>query len=297
MARRGLVLGAGGVLGLTWIVLALRRLELQEGWDPRTAEAMVGTSAGSITAALLGAGFSTQDLLSWQRHGDLPGVRWTHVPPSGPRPPKPRLAPSSPSLALSGLLRFRSPLAAAVGLMPRGREPMPGLRAMLDAVLDGRNWVEHRRTCAVAMDLATGRRVAFGRPDHPPARMTDAVLASCAIPGWFEPVRIGGRDYVDGGARSSTNADLLSREGLDEIIVVAPLTSSRPPPAASTAEAAERLMRRRMSYQLDREVARLRAAGTAVRRIEPTIEDLGVMGPNFMDPRRRGALLRLHAAA
>lgn len=42
-----------------------------------------------------------------------------------------------------------------------------------------------------------------------------------------------------------------------------------------------------MSAQLDAEVAALRAAGTTVLRIDATAEDLAVVGPNFMDGRRR----------
>ncbi len=36
--RRGLVLGAGGVLGFTWTIAALRALEQEEGFDARDVE-------------------------------------------------------------------------------------------------------------------------------------------------------------------------------------------------------------------------------------------------------------------
>ena len=59
-----------------------------------------------------------------------------------------------------------------------------------------------------AVDRASGRRVMFGAPGAPPARRSrEAVLASCAVPGVFAPVRIGGREYVDGGVWSPTNLD------------------------------------------------------------------------------------------
>ena len=51
-----LVLGAGGVLGAAWTIGALCALEEVEGFDPRAADVIVGTSAGSILGALLGAG-------------------------------------------------------------------------------------------------------------------------------------------------------------------------------------------------------------------------------------------------
>ena len=52
--RRGLVLGAGGVLGFAWMIGALSALEQEEGFDARSVEMCVGTSAGSVLAALLG---------------------------------------------------------------------------------------------------------------------------------------------------------------------------------------------------------------------------------------------------
>src|ERR1700712_5938303 len=73
--RRGLVLGAGGVLGAAWTVGALRALETTTGWDPGSVEVVVGTSAGSVLSAFLGLGVSTEQLANHQRgvvgDGDL----------------------------------------------------------------------------------------------------------------------------------------------------------------------------------------------------------------------------------
>ncbi|HPJ18427.1 MAG TPA: patatin-like phospholipase family protein, partial [Actinomycetota bacterium] len=54
--RRGLVLGGGGILGAAWMIGALKALEEIHGFDPRTADYIVGTSAGSVLSSLLGAG-------------------------------------------------------------------------------------------------------------------------------------------------------------------------------------------------------------------------------------------------
>ena len=82
------------------------------------------------------------------------------------------------------------------------------------------------------MDYDTGRRVAFGREGAPVAALDEAVTASCAIPGWYAPVLVDGRRYVDGGTLSTTSADLLAREGLDEVYVLAPMAVVRRRPAA-----------------------------------------------------------------
>ena len=50
--RRGLVLGAGGVLGAAWTIGALTAVQDELGWDPREAEVLIGTSAGSVLALL-----------------------------------------------------------------------------------------------------------------------------------------------------------------------------------------------------------------------------------------------------
>ena len=54
MRRIGLVLGAGGMAGQAYHAGVLSALA-DGGWDPRSAEVIVGTSAGSISAALLRA--------------------------------------------------------------------------------------------------------------------------------------------------------------------------------------------------------------------------------------------------
>lgn len=282
--RRGLVLGAGGVLGYTWSVCALHRFATTTGWDARRAAALVGTSAGSIIATALAAGVSTADLLAHQRR---PARREgaSHLPPW------PHRRPLSWSLARAGLSGKQPLRVALAGLLPEGRVEQIALAAAVDGLVEAGRWVDHPSCWLVAMDADSGDRVAFGRAGAPPAGARDAARASCAVPGWFAPVNIGGRRYVDGGVVSATSADLLAGEALDEVVVISPMTSRGPVPAGSLAEGLERLLRRRMSRALEREVAALEAAGVRVIRIEPTAAELRVMGPNFMDPRRRQLVL------
>ncbi|HSO98901.1 MAG TPA: patatin-like phospholipase family protein [Solirubrobacteraceae bacterium] len=54
--RIGLVLGAGGILGGAWLVGALHAIASETGWDPGSADYIVGTSAGSMVGALLACG-------------------------------------------------------------------------------------------------------------------------------------------------------------------------------------------------------------------------------------------------
>ena len=296
-ARRGLVLGAGGVLGGAWMIGALRALEEAEGLDPRTAEVIVGTSAGSVLAALLGAGIGSQTLVAHQRgillEGD-PRLDYDHdTGAGGPLPPWPHLHPGSARLLLRTLTspRSRPPAVAITAFLPEGRGSLDALRPLVESVAGDDGWVPHPATWVVAMDHDTGRRVAFGRTGAPPADLADAVMASCAIPGWYAPVTIGDRRYLDGGVCSPFNADLLAGLGLDEVYVLAPMASLRLDAASSVPVRVERTLRRAATRRLLREVDKVRRSGTAVTLLCPGPEDLEVIGANLMDPRRRERVL------
>src|SRR5580698_6132600 len=58
----GLVLGAGGVVGQAYQAGVLAALEREAHWDPRDADIIVGTSAGSVTGAALRVGVPASDL-------------------------------------------------------------------------------------------------------------------------------------------------------------------------------------------------------------------------------------------
>ncbi|MBA8930248.1 NTE family protein [Kutzneria viridogrisea] len=290
MTSRGLVIGAGGVLGAAWSVGALAALREHLDWDPRFARALVGTSAGGLLVSLLAAGVSVDELVAWQADGAQDSVRFEHgVATGGALPPVPYPVPGSLGLAARGLPWRRdrvAPMTALSGLLPRGRGDLSAFAEAIDAVVPVGQWAPHPAVWVVACDRVTGERVAFGAPGAPPAALRDAVRASYGVPGWFPATRICGRDYVDGGVASPTSADLVAPLGLDEVVVLSPMTSAEPGPARGAARV-ERLLRRAMNHRLDTEVAALERAGTRVVRLDPCAEDLAAMGPNLMDPRRR----------
>jgi len=79
----------------------------------------------------------------------------------------------------------------------------------------------NRIVAVVATDLQSGEAVAFQRGDT-----GMAVRASSAVPGVFQPVRISGRDYVDGGVVSPVPVKIARRLGAD--IVIASDISAKP---------------------------------------------------------------------
>jgi NTE family protein len=304
--RRGLVLGAGGVLGAAWIAGALRALEESTGWDPRTAEVVVGTSAGSVLAAFISLGVSTEQLANHQRgivvEGD-PSVEYDYdgQAPLPPRPHFGRLGSRQLLLHAARHPRRVSPLAALASVLPPGRGSIRAVGDLVDRVAseavslglrdaDAPDWPTKPTPWIVAMDYDTGRRVVFGRAGAPPAELADAVTASCSIPAWYAPVEIGGSRYIDGGTYSATSLDLLAPLGLDEVIVLAPMSSFVYDRPRSTVAKIERSVRRATTKRLFREAARVRASGTRVTMLGPGPEDLQTIGANLMDSSRRVAV-------
>jgi len=231
--RRGLVLGAGGLLGAAWTLGALAAVQDSLGWDAREADLMVGTSAGSVLTGLLRAGASVSDL--YDVYGDRAGGRPVPFDLTGepPWPGLPEFGVGSPPL-MSRVLRSPrrfSPTAVCAALLPRGRRPLTRIGELIESagLSAGKSAGKSARwptgTWVVAMNYETGARVAFGRPDSPRTELATAVMASCAVPTWYAPVRIGRLPYVNGAVCSPTNTDLLAEAELDEVVVLAPMAS------------------------------------------------------------------------
>lgn len=291
---RGLVLGGGGVLGAAWITGALGALERVEGVDVHAYDYIVGTSAGAVVAALLGAGLTTEQLREHQLGtldgGPLTEIEWDYdTATGGSRPQRPRFGPGSLGLFTSNLGRLRRlpPTAVLSAFVPEGRGSLERIRRLVEAVTADGGWSPHPGVWIVAMDYETGRRVPFGRPGEPEASLSDAVAASCAIPGWFSPVVIGGHRYVDGGACSATSVDVLAGQGLDKVDVVAPMVSAEMDQPGSLLGKLERHWRSRITKRCRHEAAKLEAEGTEVAVLGPTPEDLHAFGVNVMDASRR----------
>jgi NTE family protein len=303
--RVGLVLGAGGVLGAAWMTGALPAVAGRLPCPLSEVDLVVGTSAGSVLAAALRCGISIDEMIAHQR-GEAIGVLADSGAvdvTGGPWPPPPALRVGSPRLLLTTLLMPHRvhPGVGASAWVPRGRGSHQPLRDMVHALHShahrqaGRprspaNWVD-AQTWIVAVDYDRGRRVFFGRPGAPRARLPDAVVASCSIPGWYEPAVIGGRRYVDGGVRSPTSLRALARAEVDEVFVLAPMASIVADRPRKPHERLERHLRALMTMALLREVRALRSVGIRVTVLTPGPEDLAVMGVNLMDPRRRRMVL------
>ncbi len=266
----------------------LAGVEDVSGLDFRDCEYIVGTSAGSIIGANLAAG----------RRPRRPDDVERQVAPLDSDPDPGRLegiarAALRWSIALSSPLVLRAaPLEAPVraatraallaGLVPLGQESSEELRREMErlgARFDGR-----LRICCA--DRRRARRVVFGAPGAPRATVAGAVSASCAIPGRYRPVEIGGREYVDGGAWSPSNID-AAPVGADARILCLNSTSALEGGLVSRAGPIVAIVRATAAV----EAMTMRAKGAQVDVIGPDQRAADAMGTEFMEPGRRAAAL------
>lgn len=288
-----LVLGAGGVVGGAWHAGLLAALA-EAGWDARSADLIVGTSAGSGVGAMLRAGVSAGDLYARARGEPLsaPGARL--FGDIGPVPPAPQgptwripLASAPTALAWAALRPGRHrPAALMAAAMPAGTvstQPIEDLYRRLhgDAWPTAPLWL-------VAVRQFDNRRVVFGAGDDPRPTVGQAVAASCAIPGVFAPVDVNGTTYIDGGVHSVHNLDLLERHPYDLVLVSAPMasTSLLPLPLPGAA------MRQLIGLQLRSEVRAARRTGSKVVVLSPDTSAQRAMGNRPMDPAMRPTVAR-----
>jgi len=274
------------VVGLAYHAGALKALD-EAGYAPADAELMVGTSAGAVVASYLRSGWSVEDfwLLAQGSHpiyramGE--GVDRDHqiLAPAFRTPP--------------GLMR-RSLGAAFVMARSVVRAPVPNLPPLLRHAFPGglfampegkRRFAEElpaawpeRPLWLVAFDIRRGRRVVLGREGAPTATLQQAVAASCAIPGLYSPVGLSGMTLVDGGVWSTTNLDLVVRDGCTRVVCVAPAAYDPAHPPSAVAQ----LVRQLPTASLGHEAAAARRAGIELVLVRPTASEVRLHGLNLM---------------
>jgi NTE family protein len=282
-------LGGGGAVGAAYHAGALAALEQDLGWDARLASVIVGTSAGSLVGGLLRSGVPSTDLAALAVGADVRDASPELVTSLLDRPAFPPITlgsflrtPRMPSpmmmlgLAKLTLRRRAFPFGALSMMLPEGREVLAPHLAFIDKIAPGgaKAWpADPLLVCAVRR--RDWRRIVFGsRPATPPLSL--ALAASCAVPGYFAGVEIDGQVYVDGGAISATNADVLSRRELDLAIVVSPMTGNGRRPSVS------QIVRDLCRRTLDQEVRALERHGITTVVIEPGADVLAHMSMDFM---------------
>jgi NTE family protein len=257
---------------------------------PDSADLIVGSSAGAVVGAYLRSGMGTEEF--WQlANGTHPSIvdqgrsgLQTRAEVWAPMSRHPvelgrRLLGSTYVLARS-MVRVPTPRIPATlqRLFPAGMFSMEEGRRRLRAELPAEWPARPLWLCAV--DVSSGQRVVLGRRGPPPVPLPDAVIASCAIPGVYRPVKVGRRTLMDGGVYSSANLDLAGRGGCDLVIGVVPMAFD---PAAAPGPLAQ-LIRRTPARALAGEVAFARARGVDVLLIRPSVAEVRLHGFDLMRP-------------
>lgn len=264
LTARALVLGGGGTLGIAWMT-GLAAALAESDLHLSKADLLVGTSAGSVVGTQLAFGLPMAMMVAAQQaqgdrstgfdeHVDMEMVsailqRWFTAAEVTPalRQELGQQALAARSLPEERYLAFFQKLL--------GEAPWPSKPLKITAV-----------------NAATGDFTAWDADAKVP--LAHAIASSCAVPGLFAPITIGGCRYMDGGVRSGTNADLAA--GAERVLVIAPMGSPAHPLG---------------NRQVMAEAEALRAGGSRVELLLPDAETLAVFGPSLMDSTRRTAAL------
>jgi NTE family protein len=259
MAGKALVLGGGGVTGVAWELGILTGLA-EAGVDLSEADLVIGTSAGSVVAAIITSGEPVQE--AYQRQLQPP------------------TAEQSARVGLGLILRYASAAIgrnaersrAKIGAMALAARTVPEeqRRAIIASRLASADWPAERRLLITAVAADDGEFVVFDRDAG--VSLVDAVSASCAVPGVWPPVTISGRRYIDGGMRAPANVDLAA--GYDRVVVLAPVTFAF-----------------RREARVASQVAAL-PAGTRTVVVEPDANARRSIGRNVLDAARRAPAAR-----
>jgi NTE family protein len=182
---------------------------VEAGVDLRSADMVIGTSAGANVGAQILSGVPIEELYARQLQE-----------PAGEVPVR---------LGIFTLLRFGAMLVwpgderknrARLGRAALRARTMTEStrRAIIASRLPVNTWPA-RQLLITTVDAESGEFLTFNRDSG--VELIDAVAASSAAPLVYPPTTINGRRYIDGGTRSATNADLAV--GCNRVVVLAPL--------------------------------------------------------------------------
>ncbi len=239
-SKTALVLGGGGLTGGVYEIGALRAIDLLSvNRTVNQFDIYVGTSTGAFVAAAVANGVTPEEMMRvivQQVPSPFPDARISALlkPNYSEFLSKGMLLPLRLAALLRTLLADLRQLSAvdiAVALaeaLPSGLYSADGIERYVRTILSeaGRtNDFRHlrRELYLAATDLDTCERVVLGAEDWDDVPISLAVSASGALPMLYKPVRVRGRELIDGGVLSTTNLDIAVEAGAKLIVVVNPL--------------------------------------------------------------------------
>ncbi len=276
--RVGIALSGVGASAVTWETAVLAGLA-DEGVDPRTAHAIVGTSAGAAVAGRIAMGAEAQEAAA-----DL-----AHEPPPVPSTRVRRAARSTVRRAIAiwsdpelddRERRRRIGSLTVEGALPAGSGPQ---RSPAGPTLPPEPWPERLRISAV--DARSGDRVVLDASCG--ASLEEVVEETPSLPGVAPAVSIGERVVTDAALVSGANADLLANAAVDTVLVLTTASLGDPLDADE-----ERALDRMWNAHLERELAALGARKVPTLVIRPSTEARRAMGNDFTRLRDPAAVVQ-----
>jgi NTE family protein len=239
-SKTALVLGGGGFTGAVYEIGALRAFDLLAvNRTVNEFDVYVGTSAGSFVGAAVANGVTPEEMMrvlnkhlpSPLRDMDLSMLlkpNYRGFAGSAALLPLRMLGITREivgSIAELSLMDVVTSLAAG---LPKGLYSGSGIEEYVADMLADPDRTDDfrmldRELYLTGTDLDTTERVVFGEGDWRDVPISRAVAASTAIPVVYEPVEIKGREFIDGGIRSTTNIDIAVEKGAKFIVVVNPI--------------------------------------------------------------------------
>ncbi len=305
-SKVALVCAGGGVTGAVYEIGCLRALEDLLDRSILDLDLYVGISGGAFVSSLLANGISPLEMYDEVATGKPFGLASTplyrlNLGDMARRSVRaPRVLRDAVSTVLTGEGRNAADLVLSLfELLPAGLLDNSGIQEFLATLFQARGHSDRfgdllRELLIVAVDLDTGEAVRFGDRRHRDVSISRAVQASTALPGLYRPVRIDGRDYVDGGVKKTAHINLAIQRGADLVICINPIV-----PILNVGPKAPlrgHLSNKGVSFVLD-QVLRIMLHGRMVYGmeryeaehpevdillIEPTRDDMRMFGYNIM---------------
>lgn len=238
-SKTALVLAGGGIMGAAYEIGCLSALDrlFAAGFSTRRFDTYIGISAGSVIATLIANRISASALFHTISRNERTVFNWS-------RSDIYQFDWWAALRALGGLPRNlyrvyrhyrKSGWEFQLGDLPHLlQEQFPSGIFSLDPMQDylcssfrdeGLCDDFSRLSCELfipAYDLDTGERVVFGSKGQSEHHICQAITASCAIPFFFRPYRIGAKAYLDGSYGLGTHLDVAIDSGARLIVLVNP---------------------------------------------------------------------------
>jgi predicted acylesterase/phospholipase RssA len=325
--RVALSLSGGGLTGAYYEIGCLAALDDFLGFDFSSTgfDIYIGVSAGASVAGLLAKGIPVRRIYWALLTNSDPSLQFTR----GDMYDVNRWAILLSALNVGGsvpgyfvnCLRTKTPptpfefMHYVEARLPAGVFALDNYQRFFSKILEANGKTDsfadiERELYIPATDLDLGTRRVFGASESETVPLSHAVAASSAIPLFFRPFQVEGRDYIDGSTGKVAHLDLALKAGASTILIINPLVNISNDQEAVCIPRRDgkpaRIREKGMSFihdqasrietrvRLDGEIRRYQNEFPEVKmyRIEPSCSEVILFLHNMMSVQEREAVLR-----